>query len=333
MARGCGARDKFRTHDNTPIADPAPAGARLGRATFAACHLARRQRPPRIVFQRSQAWSWATWSAASSLSSPKPHEAVAGAVVDPELVFLVELLHPLVDIGDVAGDAIVFAAVEAVDRAGDFGERVVILRRRAVEDAGGRDVGIVAGVGKGLAAAPTEAADGDRLVAAGECAGVGDDGVQVGGDLILLQLVDALGGGIFGGIGVGVAAAGAGAAQQIGRDGDVAGFGELVGDAADPIGKPFVLMDEDDGGGGVAEFRDRRSRCGPCGRSSTRRRPIRDVAGSCSNDRRLLGQRNSRASDHRQDWRQSWKTTCPAHVTPNLGFRLKVGYRWTQRNS
>ena len=47
------------------------------------------------------------------------------------------------------------------------------------------------------------------------------------------------------------AAAGRRAGQQVGRDGDVASLGQLIGHAADPIGQAEDLVDHDHGGGFV----------------------------------------------------------------------------------
>ena len=43
--------------------------------------------------------------------------------------------------------------------------------------------------------------------------------------------------------------------KQIGGDGDVAGFGELVGDAADPIGEAENFVNDNDGRGFIFHFR------------------------------------------------------------------------------
>ena len=54
--------------------------------------------------------------------------------------------------------------------------------------------------------------------------------------------------------GVGAAAVGAGAAEQVGRDDDVALRGEFVGHLLGPVAEAEDLVDEDDDGRFVADF-------------------------------------------------------------------------------
>src|SRR5438876_4322941 len=67
------------------------------------------------------------------------HESVAGAVVGHGLESLARLFHLLLALGDRAGHPGVIAAVEAVHRAFNFGDRGFLFRTRAIKDEGGLD--------------------------------------------------------------------------------------------------------------------------------------------------------------------------------------------------
>ena len=110
------------------------------------------------------------------------------------------------------------------------------------------------GVSERLAAAPAEAADRHDLVAGRQVFGEIEHGIQIGRHLLLLQLADAVAGFVLGAELRRVAAAGGGAAEQIGRDGQVARFGQLIGHAADPIGEASVFVNHDHRGRRMIDF-------------------------------------------------------------------------------
>src|SRR6266851_1349105 len=92
-------------------------------------------------------------------------EPMAGAVVDVRLVRLAELLHLRFRGSDGRVHARVVAAVVSEHGSLDAGQ-ICRLRRRAVVDDGGAEIGLVGRVGKAAASAPAEA-DGRALAAGG----------------------------------------------------------------------------------------------------------------------------------------------------------------------
>jgi len=115
----------------------------------------------------------------------------------------------------------------------------------AVEDEGGVEVLVVGGVAEGLAAAPAVPRHRQLAVARRQLQRVGGDGVEVGGDLLGFERVDRLGCGVAGREVDRAAALEPLAGEQVGGERDVAGLGELVGDAAHPVGEAAVLVDDD----------------------------------------------------------------------------------------
>ncbi len=179
---------------------------------------------------------------------------MAGAFVFDRLVGFAGGFHHGFRFGNGGVHAVVVAAVEAIDRAFDFGDVFGVFRTGAIEDEGGFQFRTVDGEAEGLRTAPAKTGHGEFAVGGGKFFGVIGHGIEIGGDLVGVQFVNPLGGVIYAGVGVGVAAVWAGAGQEIGRDGDVTGGGKFIGGTAGPIGQAFVFMDDDDGGGGIFDF-------------------------------------------------------------------------------
>src|SRR5687768_9366359 len=87
-------------------------------------------------------------------------EAVAGALVDHRLEGLAQLLHRRLGGRQGGVDALVVAAVEAVDGGLDLRQLVAGVLEGAVEDEGGREVGAMGGEAEALPAPPAEAGHG-----------------------------------------------------------------------------------------------------------------------------------------------------------------------------
>jgi hypothetical protein len=107
---------------------------------------------------------------------------------------------------------------------------------------------------EGGAAAPAKAGDGEVTITGREGGDVGGDGVEVGVNLGVGEGGDGASDGVLAGIGAGAAAVGAHAGEEVRDDGDVAVFGELVRDGADPIAEAVDFVDDKDGHGFVLDL-------------------------------------------------------------------------------
>src|SRR5581483_3166055 len=111
----------------------------------------------------------------------------------------------------------------------------------------GGEVRPIGGEAESLSASPAETGNIELAIGSGEFEAVVGGGVEVGGDLVGIEFADGFHDGI-GREGSSAAAVRAHTGKKIGSDGNVAGFGDLVGKVLDPIGhaEDFV-NDEDDG--------------------------------------------------------------------------------------
>ena len=126
-------------------------------------------------------------------------------------------------------------------------------RRRAVKNKSGGKICAICGEAESLRAAPAESGDEQFAVCGGELQGVVGGGVEIGGDLIGIEFADGFGGRVTGKIFC-AAAAGSHAAEQVWRDGDVAGGGNFVGELLRPVAEAENFVDDEDDGALVFRF-------------------------------------------------------------------------------
>ncbi len=179
------------------------------------------------------------------------HEAVSGSVIGDGFEALACGFHGFDSGGESGADAGVVPGVEAEDGCGDGRD---VRRAGAVEDEGCGEVAAVSGEGEGFAAAPAEANGGDLAVAGGDLFGEVGYGVEVRGDGVGVEARDGFRDGVHAREGVGATTVGAEAGEEIGRDDDEAGRGQVVGHRFGPVGEAEDLVDEDDDGGLLLDF-------------------------------------------------------------------------------
>src|SRR5262249_26470427 len=123
----------------------------------------------------------------------------------------------------------------------------LIHKHRTVENEGGFEIGAISGESPCLAASPAETTDGELAVAGWQLDDIIGRSVDIAGDLVGLELSQSAGSIVIALEIFGAAAIGTKARKHVGRDGDIARFGKLIGHAADPIRQSFVLVNYYDG--------------------------------------------------------------------------------------